>query len=263
MALNLNVSIGEAIDKLTILDIKKDKIKDKRLNDVLIEFNYLNTELEFFLNKYKYYYNILKDVNLQIWELQDLVRENKNNENYTKILDDVLNLNDIRFIVKKKINEISKSTLNEQKGYKLRICYFITDFNKKNYYILNGAIRYLSFLYDEVKLIVNCEISDYVKNMFSDDPFINIINEENIDKNYDLFVSGYNKNNYIKKISHSYLLNKHNKNSKNSENSEIKHETDILIYNLYNDIYLDNIICKKYFKYNDNIIFAVEELSNL
>ena len=255
MSLNLNVSVAEAIDKLTILDIKKDKIKDKRLDDVLVEFNYLNKELEFFFNKYQYYYNILKDTNLKIWELQDLVRENKNNENYTKILDEILNLNDSRFIVKKKINEISNSTLKEQKGYNLRICYFVTDFDKKNYYILNGAIRYLSFLYDEVKIIINSDIHDYVKNMFIDDPFIKIVNEENIDKNFDLFVSGCNKNNYNKKITHSYLLNK--------INNETNDETNILINNLYSDIYLDDIICKKYFKQHNNINFDMEELSSL
>ena len=246
MSLNLNVSVAEAIDKLTILDIKKDKIKDKRLNDVLTEYNYLKEELEFYFNKYEYYYNILKDVNLKIWELQDLVRENKNNENYTKILDEILNLNDSRFIVKKKINEISKS-LKEQKGYNLRICYFITDFNKQNYYILNGAIRYLSFLYDEVKIITNTEIYDYVKNMFNDDPFINIVYEDDLDINSDLFVSGLNKDKYTEKITHSYLLNKI-ENINNKNDNEIDNENYKLIKKLYSDIYLDHDICKKYFK---------------
>jgi len=254
MSLTLNVSIGEAIDKLTILDIKKDKITDNRLNDVLNEFNYLNTKLEDFLNEYKYYYNILRGVNLKIWDLQDFVRENKNNENYTKILDEILNLNDSRFIIKKKINELSKSNLKEQKGYNLRICYFITDFNKKNYYILNGAIRYLSFLYDEIKIITNEENDNFVKNMFYDDKFISIIkDDEKININYDFFISGLNKNNYCEKITHSYLLNK----------MSILNESNDLITNLYNDINLDNTICKEYFKYKDNIIFEIEELSNL
>lgn len=251
MSINLNVSIGEAIDKLTILHIKKDKIKDKRLNDVVVEFDYLNKELEFFINQYKYYYNILKKVNLEIWELQDIIRDNKNNENYTQLTDEILNLNDSRYIVKKKINEISNSKFKEQKGYNLRICYLLTEFTKKNYYILNGAIRYLSFIYDEIKIIVNQELHNYVKDMFEDDPFISIIlDNEKIEEKYDLLLTGVDKNIFKEKITHSYMIPKIN-NIKNEKN---------IINKLYSDIYLNENICKDYFKYKDNIVFDLENI---
>ena len=41
MSIKLEISLGEAIDKLTILDIKRDKIVDNRKNDVETEFDYL------------------------------------------------------------------------------------------------------------------------------------------------------------------------------------------------------------------------------
>ena len=57
MSVKLDVSLGEAIDKLTILDIKKDKINDIRKIDVENEFEYLFTELKTYVANYKYYYD--------------------------------------------------------------------------------------------------------------------------------------------------------------------------------------------------------------
>ena len=61
----LPVSIGEALDKLTILDIKMCKIKDNRKHDVKKEYDILLNTLNFFINKYDFYYKILKNVKLK------------------------------------------------------------------------------------------------------------------------------------------------------------------------------------------------------
>lgn len=58
--INLPVSLGEALDKLTILDIKMDKIKDKRLEDVKKEYSVLFEKLKEHIENFKFYYTILK-----------------------------------------------------------------------------------------------------------------------------------------------------------------------------------------------------------
>ena len=48
--IELPVSLGEALDKLTILDIKREKIKDERLKDVEYEYGLLYEKLEDYIN---------------------------------------------------------------------------------------------------------------------------------------------------------------------------------------------------------------------
>jgi len=107
--INLNVSVGEAVDKLTILSIKMDKINDDRRKDVEIEYNYLFSQLENITKKYPYYFNLLKEINLEIWNLQDEIREN--HENFMQKCENVLFLNDARFTIKNKINNITEKIL--------------------------------------------------------------------------------------------------------------------------------------------------------
>ena len=62
----LPVSLGDAIDKLTILDIKYDKIKDNRRNEVKIEFDMLYEKLKDLVEKYSMYYKIMKQINSEL-----------------------------------------------------------------------------------------------------------------------------------------------------------------------------------------------------
>ena len=110
--LYLPVSLGEAIDKLTILDIKYDKIKDNRRNEVKIEYDMLYERLKDFIEKYNLYYKIMKQINLDIWDMMDLLRDsNISNEDYLVKCKECVEANDIRFRIKNKIlsNPISLS----------------------------------------------------------------------------------------------------------------------------------------------------------
>ena len=110
--LYLPVSLGEAIDKLTILDIKLDKILDNRKNDVKKEYDLLYEKLKDFIIKYENLYQTMKKVNLLIWDMMDILRDgNVNEEKYLKICKECVDYNDIRFRVKNKINYVSKYTL--------------------------------------------------------------------------------------------------------------------------------------------------------
>lgn len=176
MSITLEVSLSEAIDKLTILDIKRDKIKDERKKDIDYEYNYLLSKLNMYVTRYNYYYRILKKTNLEIWELQDILRSDTNDKSkFYTICDEILNLNDSRYLVKKKINEISNSELKEQKGYNLRILNINLNCDLDTITILNGAIRYYSFFYDEIILLSKNENTTYLKQMYSDDKYIKVI----------------------------------------------------------------------------------------
>jgi hypothetical protein len=191
--LYLPVSLGEAIDKLTILDIKYDKIKDNRRNEVKIEFDMLYEKLKDLVEKYNMYYKIMKQINLDIWDMMDILRDsNISNEDYLIKCKECIEANDVRFRIKNKINFVSNSLLKEQKGYNtLR-----TVFDINNYIIeekdLYNIIKYYSFLYDELIILSDENNINILKNDFVYDPTIFIYNEYN--GNYKKIISFSDKN---------------------------------------------------------------------
>jgi hypothetical protein len=234
MSILLEVSFAEAIDKLTILHIKKDKIKDDRVISVIKEYDYLYSKLEDFCIKYNYYYNILKEVNLKIWELQDIIRANDclngGVKQDGKLTEEILNLNDSRFIIKNKINNISKSNFFEQKGYDKRVIEIKIKNDLNDHIILNPAVRYLSLFYDKIIICVSNEIIKDIKNIYEDDITIDIVLSNN-ELNYDYLNYENTEDN---RITHSYF-----KDNKFIDNK--------CTYNdIYNNLGLDYKICIKY-----------------
>ena len=83
MNIELPVSIGEALDKLSILEIKLDKIKDERRADVQKEYDAILGKLDhLFTRDAKFHYHILKEVNMRIWNDQDIFRESKDEKRH-------------------------------------------------------------------------------------------------------------------------------------------------------------------------------------
>ncbi len=174
-SLELPVSYGEAFDKLTILDIKLEKIKDNRRNDVQKEYNAIFSKIQPLFNiNVLYHYNILKDINLRIWEMQDTFRDSCNIDEKNKLCNEIIVDNDRRFRVKHKINHLLSSHLKEQKGYIKRRAFISNELNKNN-----GLIRYFSTLYDEV-IVEGMDTSIY-----ADDPTIKFSSEYN-PEDYDI-----------------------------------------------------------------------------
>ena len=176
------VSIGEAIDKLTILDIKYDMIKDTRRDDCKKEYDMLITELKDFVkDKDNYYYfEILKYINLKIWKDQDIIRNLTDDAKIGKLSIQILKDNDARFRIKKIINDVANSQLKEQKGYNKTRAAFIGHMGMGDFFNLNGVIRYISILYDELILFCPFQYADNIKQMFSD---LNNIKYLEVDKN--------------------------------------------------------------------------------
>tara|TARA_Y100000992_G_scaffold163801_1_gene109928 strand:- start:84 stop:479 length:396 start_codon:yes stop_codon:yes gene_type:complete len=119
------ISAGELIDKITILEIKKAKItnKDKlveiekellSLNDTMKKFIPNNSEI----SKFK---NSLKDINLKLWEIEDGKRSaEKNNdfgEKFVELARNVYKFNDERAKIKLAINNSLGSNIKEVKSY--------------------------------------------------------------------------------------------------------------------------------------------------
>ena len=204
----LPVSLGEAIDKLTILDIKLDNIKDDRKLDVKIEYDLLFEKLKNFINKYNDLYISMKKVNLIIWKQMDILRDgDTTNETYMKICKECIEMNDVRFRIKNKINLISNSTIKEQKGYK--ISRIIIKFDLVNSLIYNkndlddllniftNAIKYLSYTNDEIIIFEN----------YSEKKNIDININNNINNNFNNnFNNNINNNfNFYSKLSNFFI----------------------------------------------------------
>lgn len=157
--LYLPVSVGEAIDKLTILDIKLEKITDARKYDVEREYRLLHDKLSGFVNAHIALYNTMRRVNLLIWNKMDRLRDCELDTcEYLELCKETIEYNDVRFRIKNKMNHISKSQLKEQKGYKIsRVLIDLCHNTRIPHIIL--PITYLSFFYDEV-VIVHNQIAD-------------------------------------------------------------------------------------------------------
>ena len=121
----VEVSVGELLDKISILEIKLDKIKDnEKLKFIKDEYNILKKEYDKNVNKDKKIedlFETLKNINLKLWVIEDDKRMCEKNsdfgENFIKLSRDIHFLNDERAKLKSEINNISGSKLKEIKEY--------------------------------------------------------------------------------------------------------------------------------------------------
>jgi hypothetical protein len=157
---HLPTSIGEAIDKLTILDIKLERISDaNRKADVQREHDALlkHSELNNFVQTHADLYTTMKKANAIIWDMMDVLRTDISTEEYLKTCKDCIEFNDIRFRIKARINQASNSELREQKSYKATVFKLaiigLHDADMSTVQrILQRPLQYYGILYDEVKM---------------------------------------------------------------------------------------------------------------
>ena len=121
----VEVSVGELFDKISILEIKKDKIKDKeKLKYIADEYNLLKEQMlnNVKLNeKLKGLFDALKDINSTLWVIEDDKRLCEKNsdfgEKFIKLSRDIHFLNDKRASIKLDINNQTGSKIREIKEY--------------------------------------------------------------------------------------------------------------------------------------------------
>ena len=119
------ISAGELIDKITILEIKKGKISNKeKLVEVNKELISLNETLKKSIkdeNKISNFKNDLKNINLKLWDIEDGKRlaEKKNqfDEKFIELARNVYKFNDERAKIKLAINNALGSNIKEVKSY--------------------------------------------------------------------------------------------------------------------------------------------------
>jgi len=119
------VSVGELFDKISILEIKQEKIKDdKNLKFINDEYNVLKAELNKNIkndDKLNNLFNLLKEINAKLWVIEDdkrMCEKNKDfGEKFIKLSRDVHFLNDERAKIKLEINNHTGSKIKEIKKY--------------------------------------------------------------------------------------------------------------------------------------------------
>ncbi len=195
--IELPVSIGEALDKLTILEIKLDKISDERRIDVQKEYDAIKGKLtHLFTSDSEFHYKTLKDVNLSIWEMQDQFKDCTDEKEKINLCIKIIEDNDRRFRIKSKLNNLFNSTLKEQKGYAKKKAFFLGHLGLGDNITCLPIVRYLATKYDEVKVVCKTRYFSNVFSFYSDDPTIVIypVNEcKDICRNFGFPVEKFNE----------------------------------------------------------------------
>ena len=121
----VEVSVGELLDKISILEIKQDKIKDlEKLKFIKEEHSILNDQLNKNVKsdeKLNNLFSSLKDINAKLWAIEDEKRQCEKDQNFKdkfiKLSRDIHFLNDDRAKIKLEINNYTGSKIKEIKEY--------------------------------------------------------------------------------------------------------------------------------------------------
>ena len=121
----VEISVGELLDKISILEIKKEKIKDiEKLKFINNELSILNDQFKKNIksdDKLDSLYQLLKKINSKLWEIEDNKRQCEKDksftENFIKLSRDIHFLNDDRANIKLDINNYTGSKIKEIKEY--------------------------------------------------------------------------------------------------------------------------------------------------
>jgi hypothetical protein len=120
--MKIEVSNGEIVDKLTILQIKLERIKDEaKLQNVKKEYDILTGIVEKILDREDPLYKALYDINGKLWDIEDRIRELEKQQDFGQEFIDVARSvyinNDERAAIKRDINKQTGSDLFEEKSY--------------------------------------------------------------------------------------------------------------------------------------------------
>jgi hypothetical protein len=123
MQIETPISTGEYIDKLSILLIKKEKIKNfTKLTNIKKEIDFLLSKANQFKSEdLNFWIDKIKAVNLKLWDIEDKIRIKEKNKEFDKefieLARSVYYTNDERFNIKNEINNFFNSLICEEKSY--------------------------------------------------------------------------------------------------------------------------------------------------
>ncbi|MCF8223173.1 MAG: DUF6165 family protein [Bacteroidales bacterium] len=121
--MKIEVSNGEIIDKLTIIEIKLERIKDlNKLSNLSKEFKVLDEVAGGIISREDALYRELYEVNTRLWDIEDRIRDLEKSKDFgaefIETARSVYFTNDRRAELKRLINEQTGSDLREEKSYK-------------------------------------------------------------------------------------------------------------------------------------------------
>ena len=126
MNIYVPVSYGELLDKIIILKIKKEKIRDldklKNINKELQALNAIKRKVLKTGNLIGRWEKDLNEANRRIWDLEEIIRQKERNRDYgtgfIRCARQIYKTNDLRAVAKRKINMAAGSLIMEVKSYK-------------------------------------------------------------------------------------------------------------------------------------------------
>jgi DNA-directed RNA polymerase beta subunit len=125
-AITISTSAGDLIDRITILKLKSDRIKNEnQLKHIRIELNLLLSSYNKIIPFLKNYPEInkleneLMDINATLWDYEDQIRQQVNDADIAKVAKAIIQANDLRSSTKYEINLLLNSDIVEEKSYSM------------------------------------------------------------------------------------------------------------------------------------------------
>jgi hypothetical protein len=179
--MKITLPIADIYDKLTILNIKKEIIKDERLNEIIKEINILENDIPN-LEINQEYYSVLKEINHNLFNYLDemyKIKHDTSNPLYSELCKKSFIENDRRFRMKRKINHLHDSVIKEVKSYKIKTCIFLNNPDIELSMDIIDKIKLFSTYYDKIFYL-----SDVPNPLFYEDGSIFHLNINDFDKTY-------------------------------------------------------------------------------
>jgi hypothetical protein len=227
MSIILPVSIGESLDKLSILNIKLRHITDSQKDAIQHEYNLLHSQLSEHIKKHTFYYNKLIEINETIWNNKDSVHATHTDKEYT-------DMNNMRFCIKNKLNLLTNSDIKEQKENTQKKALFASNMGLGDVINQLGAIRYFSLIYDTLTIIVRPSYNANIQYLIGNEPNIDYITSDTLNNLcYESLQEFAKENNYTLLAAGEYL-------------GPTAHHFDDVPYNFYYDLKIPTSIYKSY-----------------
>ena len=163
--MKIEVSVGDVVDKYSILELKNKYITDENKKiEIQKEINELK-ECKVYIDNNLFYYNLLFYINNKIWDLTDLIKKTSLDDNVTfsVISKQIFDYNQKRFRIKKIFNNLTDSSIKEQKSYDSTFCKIIID-DTEDIYDKIAEINYLFIHFDFV--IFELQYTNIIQKIF-------------------------------------------------------------------------------------------------
>lgn len=164
----VDVSIGEAVDKYSILEIKKHKIQNlEKLKNVFTEINTLH-ECKKYIALQPFLYSLMVHVNTVVWDTTDQIKELSPilaPVLFAQLAHKIFEYNQMRFRLKNNFNILASSNIREEKSYAEDMLYINID-SCDTVYKKIPELNYLLIKHDHITFICDLDTEQVIKQLF-------------------------------------------------------------------------------------------------